>query len=147
MKKATRDAGSALLSLPTLASNLNSMSALAKRSRKGCWTCRERHKKCDERRPYCNVCEKSGRACAGYGVRLAWATSSDGGSATDSGFLQPGRGRRQRVARVESEASVTSPAATRFESDTSTASPAASPATDQVESQLFHACAHPPPNA
>jgi hypothetical protein len=46
------------------------------RSRKGCWTCRDRHKKCDEQRPYCQRCTASGLACAGYGVRLTWGADN-----------------------------------------------------------------------
>lgn len=42
------------------------------RSRKGCWTCRDRHKKCDEEKPECFRCQKAGRTCGGYGQRLTW---------------------------------------------------------------------------
>ncbi|KAJ5767014.1 uncharacterized protein N7511_004630 [Penicillium nucicola] len=39
----------------------------------GCWTCRSRKVKCDERRQNgCGVCQKSGLQCAGYGVNLCW---------------------------------------------------------------------------
>ncbi|EXJ88584.1 hypothetical protein A1O1_05514 [Capronia coronata CBS 617.96] len=38
----------------------------------GCWTCRERHVKCDEARPSCARCLKGGFACQGYGIRLVW---------------------------------------------------------------------------
>ncbi|KAH8897156.1 hypothetical protein GQ53DRAFT_506543 [Thozetella sp. PMI_491] len=41
----------------------------------GCWTCRSRKVKCDERqRNGCGVCERLGLACAGYGVSLSWVT-------------------------------------------------------------------------
>ncbi|KAJ5301955.1 hypothetical protein N7508_006818 [Penicillium antarcticum] len=41
----------------------------------GCWTCRSRKVKCDERQKNgCGVCEKSGLECAGYGVNLCWVT-------------------------------------------------------------------------
>ncbi|KXJ87537.1 hypothetical protein Micbo1qcDRAFT_208155 [Microdochium bolleyi] len=33
---------------------------------KGCLTCRQRRKKCDEARPSCNRCVKAGRTCRGY---------------------------------------------------------------------------------
>ncbi|KAN0095386.1 Fungal specific transcription factor domain containing protein [Hyaloscypha variabilis] len=46
------------------------------RSRLGCWTCRLRRKKCDERRPECATCEGLGIACHGYGQRPEWM---DGG--------------------------------------------------------------------
>ncbi|KAL4901683.1 hypothetical protein BDW74DRAFT_170122 [Aspergillus multicolor] len=35
----------------------------------GCWTCRRRKVKCDNRRPRCNRC---GASCEGYGVELYW---------------------------------------------------------------------------
>ncbi|OBT82751.1 hypothetical protein VE02_09105 [Pseudogymnoascus sp. 03VT05] len=38
----------------------------------GCWTCRERHVKCDEEPGACGVCADAKLACAGYGVRLIW---------------------------------------------------------------------------
>ncbi|KAH9828077.1 Component of the argr regulatory complex [Teratosphaeria destructans] len=38
----------------------------------GCWTCRRRKKKCDERRPDCLRCEQRGQECEGYGARLQW---------------------------------------------------------------------------
>ncbi|KAF2767800.1 hypothetical protein EJ03DRAFT_365124 [Teratosphaeria nubilosa] len=38
----------------------------------GCWTCRRRKKKCDERRPNCLRCEQRGYECEGYGTRLHW---------------------------------------------------------------------------
>lgn len=38
----------------------------------GCWTCRDRHVKCDEGRPDCSRCLKGGFDCQGYGIRLVW---------------------------------------------------------------------------
>lgn len=38
----------------------------------GCWTCRERHVKCDEGKPKCNRCQKAGVECQGYGIKLVW---------------------------------------------------------------------------
>jgi len=38
----------------------------------GCWTCRERHVKCDEGKPKCNRCHKAGVECQGYGIKLVW---------------------------------------------------------------------------
>ncbi|KIX07717.1 uncharacterized protein Z518_02371 [Rhinocladiella mackenziei CBS 650.93] len=38
----------------------------------GCWTCRERHVKCDEGRPECTRCLKGGFGCQGYGIKLVW---------------------------------------------------------------------------
>ncbi|KAK2747758.1 hypothetical protein FQN57_001788 [Myotisia sp. PD_48] len=42
------------------------------RSRNGCWTCRARRKKCDEKRPFCTPCERRSLQCGGYGPRLKW---------------------------------------------------------------------------
>ncbi|EEU40326.1 uncharacterized protein NECHADRAFT_76478 [Fusarium vanettenii 77-13-4] len=38
----------------------------------GCLTCRRRHRKCDEEKPACKVCRKTGRECE-YGSDLKWA--------------------------------------------------------------------------
>ncbi|CAL3962325.1 unnamed protein product [Diplocarpon coronariae] len=46
------------------------------RSKQGCWTCRLRRKKCDERREVCSVCESLGVTCYGYGPKPEWM---DGG--------------------------------------------------------------------
>ncbi|KAK6199500.1 fungal-specific transcription factor domain-containing protein [Scheffersomyces amazonensis] len=42
------------------------------RVRTGCWTCKRRHRKCDEAKPFCNNCLKSNRECEGYGIRLSF---------------------------------------------------------------------------
>lgn len=41
----------------------------------GCWTCRARHVKCDERRPLCLRCTNAKIDCEGYEVRLSWAST------------------------------------------------------------------------
>lgn len=41
-------------------------------SRSGCWTCRIRHKKCDEISPECLECESRTITCHGYGRRPHW---------------------------------------------------------------------------
>ncbi|KIV95762.1 hypothetical protein PV10_03377 [Exophiala mesophila] len=38
----------------------------------GCWTCRERHVKCDETKPLCTRCSRGGFECQGYGIKLVW---------------------------------------------------------------------------
>jgi hypothetical protein len=38
----------------------------------GCWTCRIRHRKCDETRPICQECDTRGIACHGYGQKPQW---------------------------------------------------------------------------
>lgn len=71
------------------------------RSRKGCWTCKARYveiywytrdlmtnlksskRKCDETRPVCQNCSKSGRRCLGYDTLLAFdVDDKDGGSSS-----------------------------------------------------------------
>ncbi|EAS30171.3 uncharacterized protein CIMG_08917 [Coccidioides immitis RS] len=42
-----------------------------RRSRSGCTECRQRHRKCDERKPTCSGCLRSGRQCV-YTLRLTW---------------------------------------------------------------------------
>ncbi|KAH6889641.1 fungal-specific transcription factor domain-containing protein [Thelonectria olida] len=61
----------------------------------GCWTCRAKHVKCDESRPVCNRCRRSGLSCEGYGVRLSWISvrgpsnfRSRGASARKAGRMQ-----------------------------------------------------------
>lgn len=39
----------------------------------GCWTCRARRVKCDDERPHCRRCCRSGWQCQGYGLRLGWS--------------------------------------------------------------------------
>lgn len=38
----------------------------------GCWTCRHRHVKCDERHPICLRCESANIQCKGYALQLSW---------------------------------------------------------------------------
>ncbi|KAF6829594.1 hypothetical protein CPLU01_07880 [Colletotrichum plurivorum] len=38
----------------------------------GCWTCKKRKVKCDERPSRCGNCEKMKIPCGGYGVKLQW---------------------------------------------------------------------------
>ncbi|PVH93055.1 hypothetical protein DM02DRAFT_619550 [Periconia macrospinosa] len=40
----------------------------------GCWTCKLRRKKCDERRPACGICDHLGIACT-YGPKPTWMHS------------------------------------------------------------------------
>ncbi|CAG8972006.1 hypothetical protein HYALB_00008291 [Hymenoscyphus albidus] len=46
------------------------------RSKQGCWTCRLRKKKCDERHPICSTCESLTITCHGYDSKPDWM---DGG--------------------------------------------------------------------
>ena len=59
------------------------------RSRQGCWTCRTRRKKCDERRPQCGVCERSRRQCEGYGTRLVWPEPRNTGGTKGGSVTSP----------------------------------------------------------
>lgn len=43
-----------------------------KRTRTGCWTCREAGYKCDEQKPLCARCIRLNIQCKGYGVKLKW---------------------------------------------------------------------------
>lgn len=43
----------------------------------GCWTCRIRHRKCDETRPVCQECDTRGIACHGYGKKPEWINDED----------------------------------------------------------------------
>ncbi|KAL1968403.1 hypothetical protein VTN77DRAFT_1932 [Rasamsonia byssochlamydoides] len=53
--------------------------------RTGCITCKIRHKKCDETRPYCLRCTSTGRKCDGYQpLPLPRTRSRKGGDATVS---------------------------------------------------------------
>ncbi|KAE8332876.1 hypothetical protein BDV39DRAFT_188937 [Aspergillus sergii] len=45
--------------------------AKQKRVRTGCWTCRRRRRKCDERKPRCENCEAKGFSCR-YGADLTF---------------------------------------------------------------------------
>ncbi|KAI5468131.1 fungal-specific transcription factor domain-containing protein [Mariannaea sp. PMI_226] len=66
----------------------------------GCWTCRAKHVKCDETRPTCNRCQRSGLSCEGYGVRLSW-TSVRG----PSNFRSRGSSARKATGRVQTNKS------------------------------------------
>ncbi|KXJ85454.1 hypothetical protein Micbo1qcDRAFT_180803 [Microdochium bolleyi] len=60
---------------------------MAQRTRRGCWTCKSRHKKCDETQPICRRCSQAGIQCEGYEVRLTW-----GSTATSTTFSSSGAG-------------------------------------------------------
>ncbi|KAI5962102.1 uncharacterized protein KGF55_003178 [Candida pseudojiufengensis] len=50
------------------------------RVRTGCWTCKKRHRKCDETKPACNNCKSTGRECEGYDIRLSFDFFHEGQS-------------------------------------------------------------------
>ncbi|CAG9978588.1 unnamed protein product [Clonostachys byssicola] len=43
------------------------------RSRSGCVTCKEKHLKCDETKPFCQMCQSKGSKCGGYQQQLRWS--------------------------------------------------------------------------
>ncbi|KUJ15782.1 uncharacterized protein LY89DRAFT_95884 [Mollisia scopiformis] len=46
------------------------------RVRTGCFTCRKRRKKCDERRPICSNCQRTNVVCEGFPQQVFWETRS-----------------------------------------------------------------------
>ena len=59
-----------------------------KRVRTGCLTCRRRRRKCDEKRPVCDNCDKKGLECR-YGIQLNFLDANATGLRTsDAGALQ-----------------------------------------------------------
>ncbi|KAK7966293.1 uncharacterized protein PG986_000570 [Apiospora aurea] len=53
----------------------------------GCWTCRRRRVKCDERKPSCQRCQRLHVPCEGYDIRLTWVQSNgqdDDAASSDS---------------------------------------------------------------
>ncbi|UQC88344.1 uncharacterized protein CLUP02_13867 [Colletotrichum lupini] len=55
----------------------------------GCWTCRERHVKCDEQRPACRRCVAGKFTCQGYGTRLTWLSPTGTGTSSSGGRRRP----------------------------------------------------------
>lgn len=49
----------------------------------GCWTCRNRHVKCDENRPVCKRCAAASVDCQGYKIRLTWKGHGQNSNASD----------------------------------------------------------------
>ncbi|RFU72429.1 hypothetical protein TARUN_9825 [Trichoderma arundinaceum] len=50
---------------------------LRSRSKRGCWTCRIRHRKCDEGHPFCKECDNRHIRCHGYGPRPSWLDNEE----------------------------------------------------------------------
>ncbi|KAM0513452.1 hypothetical protein ACHAPE_007916 [Trichoderma viride] len=50
---------------------------LRSRSKRGCWTCRIRHRKCDEGHPFCKECDNRNIHCHGYGPRPSWLDNEE----------------------------------------------------------------------
>jgi len=47
------------------------------RSKQGCWTCRLRKKKCDERPDHCSTCEELSITCYGFGPKPDWMDNGE----------------------------------------------------------------------
>jgi hypothetical protein len=58
------------------------------RSAKGCWTCRLRRKKCDERSPICSLCDSLMISCYGYGPKPDWMNGGEIEKEKLEGFKQ-----------------------------------------------------------
>lgn len=58
------------------------------RSKQGCWTCRLRRKKCDERRDLCHTCESLSITCYGYGPKPDWMDNGEKEKAMASSIKQ-----------------------------------------------------------
>ncbi|CAJ0546566.1 Ff.00g011930.m01.CDS01 [Fusarium sp. VM40] len=70
---------------------------MSQRSRRGCWTCKRRHKKCDEKRPVCERCVQAGMTCEGYKTRLTWGPSNTATSTGAGVVLNPVRQPRAKT--------------------------------------------------
>ncbi|GME36042.1 hypothetical protein GTA08_BOTSDO07470 [Neofusicoccum parvum] len=83
----------------------------------GCHTCRARHIKCDERKPTCRRCEKSGYTCQGYKKPIHFLihtaggqpSSSSSGVPTPSPSPAPPAGRGKLLAKAQSNPSQQKP--------------------------------------
>ncbi|KAJ8115110.1 hypothetical protein OPT61_g3168 [Boeremia exigua] len=68
----------------------------------GCWTCRQRRVKCDERPISCENCERAKRVCGGYDIRLVWATDERGRPVKCSGHRNAIGQHRQNASKASS---------------------------------------------
>ncbi|KAJ4986556.1 fungal Zn binuclear cluster domain containing protein [Stagonosporopsis vannaccii] len=89
------------------------MATTHKRTRTGCWTCREAGYKCDEQKPFCQRCTRLKITCKGYGIRLKWQDQS--GSTV---VRKPRASRKKKALDFDS----TSTPASSLASDSSTSS-------------------------
>lgn len=71
-------------------SNVPRLSAMngTLRSKQGCWTCRLRRKKCDEKHPFCSTCESLTITCYGYGSKPDWMDNGEGEKAMANSIKQ-----------------------------------------------------------
>jgi hypothetical protein len=59
------------------ARSLNSTEMSVLRSKRGCWTCRLRKKKCDESRPHCSTCDLLKIPCYGFDAKPDWMDNGE----------------------------------------------------------------------
>ncbi|KKP01621.1 hypothetical protein THAR02_06258 [Trichoderma harzianum] len=62
---------------PTPRTMLPAKVPVRSRSKRGCWTCRIRHRKCDEGHPFCKECDNRSIHCHGYGPRPTWLDNEE----------------------------------------------------------------------
>ncbi|KAM6529266.1 hypothetical protein FALCPG4_007413 [Fusarium falciforme] len=112
---------------------LSNKALMIRRSRHGCWTCKRRHKKCDEARPVCNRCAQAGMTCEGYQTRLTWGPSNPDPAPPMAGVvLNPVRKPRlQKKARQREEAEAIAEASPN--SDLAIADPGSVSSPDQLD--------------
>nr|A0A455LXK6.1 RecName: Full=Transcription factor atnD; AltName: Full=Arthripenoid biosynthesis cluster protein D [Arthrinium sp.]AYO60877.1 fungal-specific transcription factor AtnD [Arthrinium sp.] len=83
------------------------------RSQDGCWSCRLRKKKCDERRPICTECMCLGLECHGFGTRPAWmdrgARQKAQAAKMKQKLAQLTKNRRSKQARAQEDCAVKQP--------------------------------------
>lgn len=85
-----------MISLPTASRTPSSSSATAPRrppprlrTKTGCFQCRKRRKKCDERKPYCTDCSKHNLKCVWPAPQTAIIRSEDQGQRATSVAVKP----------------------------------------------------------
>jgi hypothetical protein len=71
------------------------------RTKQGCWTCRLRKKKCDERRPHCSTCEALSITCYGFGPKPDWMNNGEKKRAVANSFKEIVKHTSRRKATVQ----------------------------------------------
>lgn len=80
----SKETTSSLLSLPVFSSSLKGR----KKSRNGCFMCKRRKKKCDEKKPVCSTCRRLNIQCS-YKLRLSWQAVNQRFVEQESHFVNP----------------------------------------------------------
>ncbi|KIV96457.1 hypothetical protein PV10_00327 [Exophiala mesophila] len=79
----------------------------ALRSKEGCWTCRLRRKKCDERHPQCQTCESLAITCYGFGLKPDWMSDREKEREISSSLKEIVKHRSKRKRIIQRDSSVT----------------------------------------